>query len=321
MPPKRSNSEMQYRVLGSTGEKVSVIGLGGWHLGLKHVDEQLSVRIIRSAIDRGITFMDNSWDYNDGASEKRMGKALRGGYRERVFLMTKIDGRSRKEATRQLEESLRRLQTDHVDLIQHHEIIRFEDPNRIFDPEGANAAMIAAQTAGKVRYIGFTGHKDPHIHLYMLNVAKEHGFKFATAQMPLNVMDAHFRSFEKVVLPELVMHKIGVLGMKPMANGLILRSETVRPIECLHYALNLPTSVVITGIDSMEILDQAFEAVGTFHPFTHAQRTALLKRTARAAHKGEFELFKTTSIFDSTATNPSWLGQEPKRLQQMVPLG
>jgi aryl-alcohol dehydrogenase-like predicted oxidoreductase len=312
---------MQYRVLGSTGEKVSVIGLGGWHLGLKHVDEQLSVRIIRSAIDRGITFMDNSWDYNDGASEKRMGKALRGGYRERVFLMTKIDGRSRKEATRQLEESLRRLQTDHVDLIQHHEIIRFEDPNRIFDPEGANAAMIAAQTAGKVRYIGFTGHKDPHIHLYMLNVAKEHGFKFATAQMPLNVMDAHFRSFEKVVLPELVMHKIGVLGMKPMANGLILRSETVRPIECLHYALNLPTSVVITGIDSMEILDQAFEAVGTFHPFTHAQRTALLKRTARAAHKGEFELFKTTSIFDSTATNPSWLGQEPKRLQQMVPLG
>jgi len=321
MPHKRSNSEMQYRVLGSTGEKVSVIGLGGWHLGLKHVDEQLSVRIIRSAIDRGITFMDNSWDYNDGASEKRMGKALRGGYRERVFLMTKIDGRSRKEATRQLEESLRRLQTDHVDLIQHHEIIRFEDPNRIFDPEGANAAMIAAQTAGKVRYIGFTGHKDPHIHLYMLNVAKEHGFKFATAQMPLNVMDAHFRSFEKVVLPELVMHKIGVLGMKPMANGLILRSETVRPIECLHYALNLPTSVVITGIDSMEILDQAFEAVGTFHPFTHAQRTALLKRTARAAHKGEFELFKTTSIFDSTATNPSWLGQEPKRLQQMVPLG
>ena len=321
MPHKRSNSEMQYRVLGSTGEKVSVIGLGGWHLGLKHVDEQLSVRIIRSAIDRGITFMDNSWDYNDGASEKRMGKALRGGYRERVFLMTKIDGRSRKEATRQLEESLRRLQTDHVDLIQHHEIIRFEDPNRIFDPEGANAAMIAAQTAGKVRYIGFTGHKDPHIHLYMLNVAKEHGFKFATAQMPLNVMDAHFRSFEKVVLPELVMHKIGVLGMKPMANGLILRSETVRPIECLHYALNLPTSVVITGIDSMEILDQAFEAVGTFHPFTHAQRTALLKRTARAAHKGEFELFKTTSIFDSTATNPNWLGQEPKRLQQMVPLG
>jgi predicted aldo/keto reductase-like oxidoreductase len=321
MPLKKTNSEMQYRVLGSTGEKVSAIGLGGWHLGLKHVNEQLAVRIVRSAIDRGITFMDNSWDYNDGASEKRMGKALRDGYRDRVFLMTKIDGRSAKEATRQLDESLRRLQTDRVDLIQHHEIIRFEDPNRIFDPEGANAAMVAAQKAGKVRYIGFTGHKDPHIHLYMLSVAKEHGFKFASAQMPLNVMDAHFRSFEKLVVPELIKQKIGVLGMKPMANGLILKSRTVTPIECLHYALSLPTSVVITGIDSTEILDQAFEAVRTFRPLTQAQRSALLKKTAKAASKGEFELFKTSSIFDSTATNPSWLGQEPERLQQMVPMG
>jgi aryl-alcohol dehydrogenase-like predicted oxidoreductase len=321
MPQKKTNSEMQYRVLGSTGEKVSAIGLGGWHLGLKHVDEQLAVRIVRSAVDRGITFMDNSWDYNEGASEKRMGKALRDGYREKVFLMTKIDGRSGKEATRQLDESLRRLQVDHVDLVQHHEVIRFEDPNRIFDPEGANAAMVAAQKAGKVRYIGFTGHKDPHVHLYMLSVAKEHGFKFASAQMPLNVMDAHFRSFEKLVVPELVKQKIGVLGMKPMANGLILQSKTVTPIECLHYALSLPTSVVITGIDSMEILDQAFEAVRTFHPLTPAKRSALLKKTARAASKGEFELFKTTSIFDSTATNQQWLGEEPKRLQQMVPMG
>ena len=321
MPLKKTNSEMQNRVLGSTGEKVSAIGLGGWHLGLKHVDEQLAVRIVRSAIDRGITFMDNSWDYNDGVSEKRMGKALRDGYRDRVFLMTKIDGRSAKEATRQLDESLRRLQTDRVDLIQHHEIIRFEDPNRIFDPEGANAAMVAAQKAGKVRHIGFTGHKDPRIHLYMLSVAKEHGFKFASAQMPLNVMDAHFRSFEKLVVPELVKQKIGVLGMKPMANGLILKSRTVTPIECLHYALSLPTSVVITGIDSTEILDQAFEAVRTFRPPTQAQRSALLKKTAKAASKGEFELFKTSSIFDSTAANPSWLGQEPERLQQMVPMG
>ncbi|HVH87273.1 MAG TPA: aldo/keto reductase [Terriglobales bacterium] len=320
MAQKKSSSEMQYRVLGGTGEKVSAVGVGGWHLGLKHVDEQLAIRIVRSAIDRGITFMDNSWDYNDGASERRMGKALRDGYRDKVFLMTKIDGRSKKEAARQLDESLRRLQVDHVDLIQHHEIIRFEDPNRIFDPEGANAAMVEAQKAGKVRYIGFTGHKDPHIHLYMLSVAKERGFKFASAQMPLNVMDAHFRSFEKLVVPELVKQKIGVLGMKPMANGLILKSKTVTPIECLHYALSLPTSVVITGIDSMEILDQAFEAVGTFRPLTQTQRNALLKKTAKAASKGEFELFKTTSIFDSTATNPKWLGEEPERLQQMVPM-
>jgi aryl-alcohol dehydrogenase-like predicted oxidoreductase len=319
VPLKKTNSEMQKRILGSTGEKVSAIGLGGWHLGLKHVSEQLAIRIVRGAIDRGITFMDNSWDYNNGTSEKRMGKALRDGYRRRVLLMTKIDGRSYKEAMRQLDESLRRLQTDYVDLIQHHEIIRFEDPHRIFDPEGANAAMVAAQKAGKVRHIGFTGHKDPHIHLYMLRVAQESGFKFASAQMPLNVMDAHFRSFEKLVVPELVKQKIGVLGMKPLANGLILKSGTVTPIECLHYALSLPTSVVITGIDSIEILDQAFEAVRTFRPLTQAQRVALLKKTAKAASKGEYELFKTTSIFDSTATNPSWLGQEPKRLRQMVP--
>jgi len=321
MPQKKSSSEMPYRELGSTGEKVSVIGVGGWHLGLKNVTEKLSIRIVRTAIDRGINFMDNSWDYNNGASEKRMGKALRDGYRERVFLMTKIDGRSRKEAAKQLDESLRRLQTDYIDLIQHHEIIRFDDPHRIFDPEGANAAMVEAQKAGKVRYIGFTGHKDPHIHLHMLAVAKEYGFKFATAQMPLNVMDAHYRSFERLVLPELVKQKIGVLGMKSMANGIILRSKTVTPIECLHYAMNLPTSVVITGIDSMKILDQACEAVRTFRPLSEEQRRALLNKTVKAASRGEFELFKTTSIFDSTAMNPEWLGEEPKRLQQMVPNG
>src|SRR5579864_1777385 len=319
MPLKKTNSEMLNRVLGSTGEKVSAIGLGGWHLGLKHVDEQLAVRIVRSAIDRGITFMDNSWDYNDGSSEKRMGKALRDGYRDRVFLMTKIDGRSAKEATRQLDESLRRLQTDYIDLIQHHEIIRFEDPNRIFDPEGANAAMVEAQKAGKVRHIGFTGHKDPHIHLYVLAVAKEYGFKFATAQMPLNVMDAHFRSFEKLVLPELVKQKIGVLGMKSMGDGVILKSKTVTAIECLHYALSLPTSVVITGIDSMERLDQAIEAADTFKPLSDQERADILRRSASAAGQGRFELFKTSSHFDSTAKHPDWLGGESGEVQKLAP--
>ncbi len=251
---------MIYRTLGSTEENVSAIGVGGWHLGLKNVDEQLAIRIVRTALDRGINFLDNSWDYNDGASEERVGKALRDGYRDRAFVMTKIDGRSKKEASKQLDESLRRFGIDYLDLVQHHEIIRFDDPHRIFHPEGANAALVEAREAGKLRHIGFTGHKDPHIHLHMLDVAKENGFKFDTVQMPLNVMDAHYRSFEQRVLPESLKLQIGVLGMKSMANGILLKSKTVTPIECLHYALNLPTSVVITGIDSMEILDQAFAA-------------------------------------------------------------
>jgi len=310
---------MLYRTLGHTGERVSAIGLGGWHLGLSHVNESLSVRIVRGAIDRGITFMDNSWDYWEGESERRMGKALGDGYRSRVFLMTKIDGRSKREATRQLDESLRRLRTDRIDLVQHHEVNRFEDPDRMFDEEGAHAALTEARAAGKLRYIGFTGHKDPHIHLYTLEVARKHGVTFDTVQMPLNVMDAHFRSFERLVLPELVRQNIGVLGMKALANGRILQSGTVSAIECLHYALHLPTSVVITGCDSVEILDQAFEAVRTFRPLRDQQVTALLARTADAASGGEFELFKTSSIYDATATHPDWLGEEPQRWQATLP--
>jgi len=312
-------SDIPYRVLGATGEKVSAIGLGGWHLGLGHVDEQLSVRIVRTAVDRGINFLDNCWDYNDGASETRMGKALRDGYRHRVFLMTKIDGRSYIQARRQLDESLHRLQTDCIDLVQHHEILRYEDPHRIFDEEGANRALLEARKAGKIRYIGFTGHKDPRVHLYMLEVAREHGFRFDTVQMPLNVMDAHYRSFEKLVLPELVTQQVGVLGMKSMANGIILKSKTVSAVECLHYALSLPTSVVITGVDSMQILDQACEAARSFRPLTGAEVAALLARTAPAAARGEFEPFKTSSIFDGTAQNPEWLGEEPQRLQSLMP--
>jgi aryl-alcohol dehydrogenase-like predicted oxidoreductase len=319
MSENQAQAVVPYRILGGTGERVSAIGLGGWHLGLEHVDEQLAIRIIRRAIDQGVNFMDNSWDYNDGASETRMGKALRDGYRTQAFLMTKIDGRSKREAERQLDESLRRLQTDCIDLVQHHEIIRYEDPHRIFDEEGANVALVEARRAGKLRYIGFTGHKDPRIHLYMLEVAKEHDFTFDAVQMPLNVMDAHYRSFERLVLPELVRENIGVLGMKSMANGIILKSRTVTPIECLHYALNLPTSVVITGCDKMEILEQALNAARTFRPMSEAQVKALLAKTTRAARGGKFELFKTTSIFDATATHPEWLGEEPQHVQEMMP--
>ena len=309
---------MPTRVLGRTGVEVSLVGLGGWHLGFDFLDEKLSTRIIRTAIDNGINFMDNCWDYNDGASEKRMGKALQDGYRERVFLMTKIDGRTKKEAAKQLDQSLTRMQVDHIDLVQHHEILRYEDPHRIFDEDGANAALVEARDAGKIRFIGFTGHKDPHIHLYMLEVAKQYGFRFDAVQMPLNVMDAHFRSFEKLVLPELVKEEIGVLAMKTLANGTILESQTATATECLQYAMNLPVSVVITGCESMEDLEQALNAARTFQPLSDERVSSLLARTAQAASRGEYELFKTTSIYDGTAAHPEWLGEEPAKVQRVM---
>jgi predicted aldo/keto reductase-like oxidoreductase len=323
-PGYSASPSMLYRDLGSTGEKVSAIGLGGFHIGTVKDDNE-AIRLVRSAVDRGLTFMDNSWDYNDGRSEVIMGKALQNGYRQKVFLMTKVDGRTKQEAAKQIDESLKRLQTDHVDLMQHHEVIRFEDPDRIFAPGGAQEAFLEAKKAGKLRYIGFTGHKDPHVHLYMLQVARDHGFHFDTAQMPLNVMDAHFRSFGQNVVPELVKQKIGVLGMKSMGSGIILESETVSPIECLHFALSLPTSVVINGINSMKLLDQAFEAIRTFKPLTDLERSALLARTAKAAARGEYELFKTTSHFDSTAKHPEWLGgptdQEKQKVSKVSQVG
>ena len=308
-----------HRTLGRTGQSVSAIGVGGWHLGLPAVSESLSLTIVRSALDRGINFLDNSWDYNDGLSETRMGKALQDGYRQKAFLMTKIDGRSRADATKQLDESLKRLQTDCIDLVQHHEIIRFDDPHRIFDTDGAHAALVEARQAGKLRFIGFTGHKDPHVHLHMLNVARDHGFTFDTVQMPLNVMDAHYRSFEQMVVPELVRQNIGILGMKSLANGHILRSGVVSAVECLHYELHLPTSVVITGIDSLSVLDQAIEAARTFRPMTDEEISRLLAKTAPIATNGDFELFKTSAIFDATAAHPEWLGAERDRLRQLMP--
>jgi aryl-alcohol dehydrogenase-like predicted oxidoreductase len=314
----QTHAEIPTRTLGHTGVAVSLIGLGGWHLGFKSNADELATRIIRTAIDNGINFMDNCWDYNEGASETRMGKALKDGYRERVFLMTKIDGRTKQDAAKQLDESLKRLQTDHIDLVQHHEILRYEDPYRIFADAGANAALIEARNAGKIRFIGFTGHKDPHIHLNMLEVAGQNGFQFDTVQMPLNVMDAHYRSFEKLVLPELVKQNIGVLAMKTLANGTILESKTVTAVECLQYAMNLPTSVVITGCESMEDLEQALTAARTFKPMSEAQVRALLNKTARPAATGKYELFKTTSVYDGTASHPEWLGEEPPEVQRVM---
>jgi aryl-alcohol dehydrogenase-like predicted oxidoreductase len=307
VPAEVRIGDMLYRTLGRTNERVSVIGLGGHHIG-RQKDEQESIKIIRSAVDRGITFMDNCWDYHDGGSEKRMGQALRDGYREKVFLMTKIDGRTKDAAAKQIDECLHRLQTDRIDLMQHHEVIRMDDPDRVFADGGAQEAVLAAQKTGKIRYIGFTGHKDPLIHLRMLDVADQHGFHFDAVQMPLNLMDAHFRSFGQQVLPRLVREGIGALGMKSMGDGLLLQSKTVKPTECLQYALSLPTSVVITGIDNMEVLQQALDVVKHFKPLSQREITALLDRTAQAAATGKFELFKTSDRFDGTARHPEWLG-------------
>ena len=299
---------MIYRTLGRTGERVSAIGLGGYHIGQPGLGEQESIQLIRQAIDRGITFMDNCWDYNGGVSEVRMGKALADGYRSKVFLMTKIDGRTKAEAAMQIDKSLERLQTDHLDLMQFHEVIRLEDPDRIFADGGAMEAMMDAKKAGKVRYIGFTGHKDPYVHLRMLDEAQARQVHFDAVQMPLNVMDAHFRSFEHDVLPVLVREGIAPLGMKAFGDHFILDSKIVTAIEGLHYCLNLPIAVQITGIDSQAVLDQALDAVRTFKPMSTAEVASLLARTKDGAQGGKYELFKTSSHYDGTAHNPKWLG-------------
>jgi len=298
---------MRFRKLGSTGELVSCVGLGGHHIG-RPPDEAFSIRLIRSALDAGINFLDNCWDYHDGLSELRMGKALQDGYRKKAFLMTKIDGRTRAAAAKQIDQCLLRLRTDVIDLVQHHEMLRMEDADRVFGESGAQEAVEAARKAGKIRFVGFTGHKDPLVHLRTLEVAREHGFKFDTVQMPLNVMDAHFRSFARNVVPVLVKDGIGVLGMKSMADGAILKSNAASAIECLQYALTLPTSVVITGIESEERLNQALQVVRDFKPLSEVQVREILGRTKSAAAKGKFERFKTGVQFDGTATHPEWLG-------------
>lgn len=310
---------MIYRKLGRTGERVSAIGLGGYHLGLA-ADAGEAIRILRSAVDRGINFLDNCWDYNSGESERRMGAALRDGYRDQVFLMTKFDGRTRKAAARQIDESLQRLETDHLDLIQYHENIRMEDADRFFAPGGALEAVLEAKKAGKLRFIGFTGHKDPAVHLRMLEVAAGHKFRFDTCQMPLNVMDAHFRSFGRHVLPKLVEQGVGVLGMKPLGDGHILQCSDVTAVQCLHYALTLPTSVVITGCETMERLEQALHAAETFRPLSNEQVNQILAKTKPFADAGRCEPFKITALYDSTAQHPEWMGEDAAS-SDMAPAG
>ncbi len=300
--------EVPYRTLGSAGEKVSIVGIGGYHLARPNVEPQEATQIVRKALDEGINFLDNCWDYNNGESEIRMGRALSGGYRNKAFLMTKIDGRDKATATKQINDSLTRLQTDHIDLLQFHEVIRDTDPTRIFAKGGAMEAVQEAKKAGKLRYIGFTGHKSPDIHLLMLKTAADHGFTFDTVQMPLNVMDYHFNSFQAKVLPVLNKANIGPLAMKPMGDPFILQSKTVSAIECLHYSMNLPVSVVITGCDSVKILDQALSAARGFRPMSADQVAAILAKTAPVAKSGEYELYKTSHHFDGTYQNPQWLG-------------
>ncbi len=317
--PEEKNG-IPYRVLGHTGEKLSCIGMGGFHLGKKEVEESVAIKLVHSGLDQGINFLDNSWDYNKGESEIRMGKALKeGSYRQRAFLMTKIDGRTKEEASKQIDESLKRLQTDHVDLLQFHEIIRYDDPDRIFAQGGAVEAFLDAKKAGKTRYIGFTGHKDPHVHLYMLEVADKHEFTFDSVQMPINVMDAHYRSFRNLVVPELLKRNVGVLGMKCFGDSVILKSKVVNADECLYYSLNQPISVLITGIEKPEILAQAIKAARTYQKVSKEELTAILAKTQKAASNGDWELFKTSNHFDSTANNPDWLGKESPHVKAVAP--
>ena len=294
------------RDLGRTGERVSIIGLGGYHLGFP--TEKESIRIVRMALDHGLNFLDNCWDYNGGESERRAGKARRDGYRQKAFVMTKLDGRTAASARRQLEQSMKRLQVDVVDLVQIHEVIRPDDPERCFASGGTIEALIAARKAGKIRFIGFTGHKDPDIHRHMLDVARKQGFRFDSVQMPVNVLDVHYRSFEREVIPVALQDGTAVLGMKPMAAGLILDSGAATADECLRYAMSVPgIAVTITGCDSQGVLEQALSIAVNFQPMSAADRETLLARTSDAAQGGRWEKFKTTHEFDGTVQNVRWL--------------
>lgn len=278
------------------GIQVSAIGLGGSHLG-DVTTESEAERIVHQAIDAGIDFFDNAWEYHDGLSEDRLGRALRG-KRDKVFLMTKVctHGRGRDVAMAQLEESLRRLQTDHLDLWQVHEVIYYNDPDRHFAKDGVIEALDAAKQSGKVRYVGFTGHKDPEIHLKMLSF----DYPFDTVQMPLNPFDASFKSFQHRVLPELQRRGIAAIGMKSMGgNGQPVKKEAAEPQELLRYAMSLPVLTTVSGIDSLEVLEQNLAVVRGFRPMDEIEMRALELRLAEPAGDGRFELFKSSKLYDA----------------------
>ncbi|MGC2401912.1 MAG: aldo/keto reductase [Acidobacteriaceae bacterium] len=296
------------RKLGRADVEVSILGIGGYHIGLSSVPEGEGVRIVRRALDEGINFLDNCWDYNDGESEKRMGIALQDGYREKAFLMTKIDGRTGASARQQIEQSLSRLKTDHIDLLQLHEVIRMGDPEQAFQAGNVMEVLQQAKKEGKIRFIGFTGHKSPEIHLHMIETADKQGFTFDTVQMPVNALDQHYDSFQQKVIPVAQKHGMAVLGMKPLANGAIPKTNTVMAAEALHYAMSVPVTVTITGCDSMQVLEQALGVARNFKPLNTQQKMAILQKTAPIAGAGKFEAYKSSKIYDGTANNPQWLG-------------
>jgi aryl-alcohol dehydrogenase-like predicted oxidoreductase len=302
----RAGSSIGRRPLGRTGTEVSMIGLGGYHLGTAK-DRDDAVRMVHAALDRGIDFLDNCWAYHKGRSEEWMGHALRGGHRKRAFLMSKIDGRTKESARAQIDQSLMRLGTDVIDLMQLHEIMHEGDAERIFGPGGAIEALIEAKQAGKIRFVGFTGHKDPSHHLRLLERAAAQGFTFDTVQMPLNVLDAHYRSFEQEVLPRAQKAGTGIIGMKALASGEILEAKVVSAADAQRYALSLPIAVLVVGCSSMSDLDHATAVATGFVPLEGEERSALLARTAPKADGGAIEKYKTTTSHDSTTHNPHWL--------------
>jgi len=286
--------EIPRRPLGTSGVLVSAIGLGGYHLGDVPTERE-AIRIVHEAVDAGVTFMDNAWEYHDGKSERIMGKAL-AGRRDRVFLMTKVctHGRGKAEAMRQLEESLRRLKTDYLDLWQIHECVYYNDPERHFGRDGVADALVQAKRQGKVRFVGFTGHKDPRIHLEML--AQE--FPFDTCQLPLNCFDSSFetRSFERQVLPELLRLGIAPIGMKSLGgDGRQVKQKAITAEEGLRYAMSLPVMTTVSGIDSMRVLRQNLRVARGFKRMTPRQMESLRLRVQEKAADGRFELYKTSA--------------------------